>query len=171
MKRAKKILVLFIVAVYAIVNAYSVEIDGIYYTLQAATQTAFVTGAPQKDYTGEVVIPESVTYKDKEYKVTAIGINAFRSNLSVTMVVIPASVDSIASYAFYGATALQEIVMENSVKVIENNAFGYASKLEKINLSSELVFIQGVVESSKENLSQLLGNQGNGNDILQLGCN
>lgn len=41
----------------------------------------------------------------------------------------------------------------------------------KINLSSKRVFIQRVAESSKENLSQLLGNQGNGNDILQLGCN
>lgn len=38
--------------------------------------------------------------------------------------------------------------------------------MKKINLSSKLVFILGVAESSRENLSQIPVNQGNGNDIL-----
>ncbi len=136
----------------ACVCAYSVQIEDLYYMLNAVDQTASVVASPKKDYVGEIVIPESVIYKEKEYSVTSIGKNAFRSNAGVTKVVIPASVDSIASSAFYSATGLEEVVMQNSVRVICDNAFGYCSKLQKINMSSAL---QSVGNSAFVNCSAL----------------
>ena len=130
----KRFFVLLVMTICACVCAYSVQIEGLYYTLNAVDQTASVVASPKKDYVGEIVIPESVIYKEKEYSVTSIGKNAFRSNAGVTKVVIPASVDSIASSAFYSATGLEEVVMQNSVRVICDNAFGYCSKLQKINM-------------------------------------
>ena len=134
----KRFFVLLVMTICACVCTYSVQIEGLYYTLNAVDQTASVVASPKKDYVGEIVIPESVIYKEKEYSVTSIGKNAFRSNAGVTKVVIPASVDSIASSAFYSATGLEEVVMHNSVRVICDNAFGYCSKLQKINMSSAL---------------------------------
>ena len=53
-------------------------------------------------YSGNVVIPESVTYKGKTYSVTSIGSYAFYGCSGLTSVTIPNSVTSIGEYAFYG---------------------------------------------------------------------
>ena len=53
------------------------------------------------EYSGNVVIPESVTYNGKTYSVTSIGRDAFTNCTSLTSVTIPNSVTSIGQYAFY----------------------------------------------------------------------
>ena len=52
------------------------------------------------EYTGSVVIPESVTYEGKIYPVTSIGSHAFYKCHSLTTVTIPSSVTSIGDAAF-----------------------------------------------------------------------
>ena len=47
------------------------------------------------EYTGEVVIPESVKYNGNTYRLTSIGNNAFRVCSRLTSVTIPISVKSI----------------------------------------------------------------------------
>ena len=53
-------------------------------------------------YTGNVVIPEAVTYNGTTYPVTSIGSFAFYGCSSLTSVTIPNSVTSIGTNAFYG---------------------------------------------------------------------
>ena len=79
--------------------AYDVKVDGIYYYLMA--KTAGVTSGEEK-YSGEVVIPSSITSEGKEYPVTSIGNNAFYKCSGLTSVTIPNSVTSIGQNAFYG---------------------------------------------------------------------
>ena len=52
------------------------------------------------EYTGSVVIPETVTYNETTYPVTCIGDTAFCYCPSLTSVTIPNSVTSIGSHAF-----------------------------------------------------------------------
>ena len=57
-------------------SADAVEIDGIYYNLNAETKEAEVTQNPNK-YSGDVVIPESVEYESINYIVTSIFKKSF----------------------------------------------------------------------------------------------
>ena len=81
-------------------SAYDIEVDGIYYNLIKETKTVEVTWGDGK-YSGEIIIPESITFKDTEISVSGIGAEAFCDCFNLTSVTIPNSVTSIGSYAFY----------------------------------------------------------------------
>ena len=54
-----------------------VEIDGIYYELVSKIKEATVIKKTSGEYSGNVIIPDSVTYNGAEYSVTSIGKEAF----------------------------------------------------------------------------------------------
>ena len=56
--------------------------------------------------------------------------------LDIKELVIPDSVKSIGSWAFYGCASLTNIVIPDSVKVIGNRAFGNCSSLTSITIPS-----------------------------------
>lgn len=85
-------------------QAYDCEIDGIYYNLDSSTKTAVVTyDSPyyNNSYTGDVVIPASITYNGQSYSVISIGNGAFRDCSGLTSITIPNNVTSIGASAFY----------------------------------------------------------------------
>ena len=98
-------------------SAYDVKIDGICYNLNSEDKTAEVTYG-EKYYSGEVVIPSSITVEGKEYTVTSIGEYAFYDDRSLTSVTIPNSVTSISRYAFYECRGLKSVTIPNSVTSI-----------------------------------------------------
>ena len=49
-------------------------------------------GISQKPYTGNVVIPEEVTYENQTLKVTSIGDKAFYNSSGLTSITIPKSI-------------------------------------------------------------------------------
>ena len=77
---------------------YDCEVDGIYYKLNGTSAT--VTFG--KKYSGNIVIPENITYNGNTYSVTTIGEAAFWSCADLTSVTIPNSVTSIDYSAFRG---------------------------------------------------------------------
>ena len=123
-------------------SADAVEIDGIYYNLISKTQTAEVTKNPNK-YSGEVVIPETVSYDGKEYNVTSIGKEAFYCLGSLTKVVIPNSVTSIGYFAFAGCTALTSVTIPNSVTFIDAGAFCNCWGLVSVVIPNSVSSISG----------------------------
>ena len=104
--------------------AYDVKIDRIYYNLISEGKTAEVTSGEVK-YSGEVVIPSSITVEGKEYTVTSIGKDAFNACRSLTSVIIPNSVTSIGESAFYFCLSLTSVTIPNSVTSIGDYAFMY----------------------------------------------
>ena len=89
-------------------SADAVEIGGIWYNLVAKAKEAEVTNN-QNSYSGNVVIPPSVTYDGQPYSVTSIGENAFFVCRDLTSVTIPNSVTSISASAFYDCTSLTSV--------------------------------------------------------------
>jgi len=128
----RRTFLLFFVALLPVVtNADSIEIDGIYYNLLSKAKQAEVTSNPDK-YTGDVNIPEFVTYEGKEYIVICIGERSFYNCTRLTSVTIGNSVNSIGGSAFYGCKGLTSVIIPNSVKNISNEAFYGCSSLKKV---------------------------------------
>ena len=75
------------------------------------------------NYSGSIVIPESIDYNGKTYYVTSIGESAFYCCWYLTSVDIPNGVTSIGEYAFTGCHNLTSIKIPNSVKSIGKFAF------------------------------------------------
>ena len=84
-----------------------VQIGILYYNLDATNKSAEVAKPSNGvHYSGNVVIPSSVTYKSTTYNVTSIGYQAFYNCSGLTSVTIPNSVTGIGDYAFYGCSNL-----------------------------------------------------------------
>ena len=66
------------------IYAYDFEVDGMYYhIISSSEKTVEVTSGDNK-YSGNVVIPEQVTYNNDTYSVTSIGNSAFYVCIGLT---------------------------------------------------------------------------------------
>ena len=139
----KKLLLLFFLTLLPLAaSADAVEIDGIYYVIDSYKKTALVTSNPNK-YSGDVVIPDEVTYNDTKYSVTSIGSKAFfyREYSSLTSVTIPNSVTSIGEYAFANCSSLTSLTIGNSVAFIGDGAFQGCSGLTSMTIPNSVTSI------------------------------
>ena len=96
--------VLFAALSTVTVFAHDFEVDRILYNKNADGTSVTVTyrgnSYTSGEYSGNVVIPSSVTYSGNTYAVTSIGDEAFRSCRGLTSITIPNSVTSIGGGAF-----------------------------------------------------------------------
>ncbi len=141
----KKLFTLFLLAFLPLLaSSDPVEIDGLYYNLNSSDgiNTAEVTSSRYwGSYSGDIVIPESVTYEDVTYNVTSIGYDAFRGCSGLTSITIPNSVTSIGSSAFWGCRGLTSITIPNSVTSIGSYAFQYCSALTSVTIGISVTSI------------------------------
>ena len=103
--------------------------DGItiYYNITSSTDnTCEVTyrgssySQYSNEYTGEIVIPESVTYNGTTYSVTSIGHYAFFGCSDLTSITIPNSVTNIGQKVFSYCTGLTSIIVESGNTVYDS---------------------------------------------------
>jgi hypothetical protein len=136
----KKLFLLFILAFLPLLaSADAVKIDGIYYDLNTETKEAKVTKNPNY-YSGEVSIPDKVTYESVDYSVTSIGGSAFYKCRGLTSVTIPNSVTSIGNYAFAGCS-LTSVTIPNGVTSIGRCAFVGCSSLTSVTIPNGVTSI------------------------------
>jgi hypothetical protein len=129
--------------------AHDIEVtnkDGvtIYYVWanEAKTELAVSYGGySYGDYTGDVVIPESVDYYGNTYPVTSIDYEAFKSCSGLTSVTIPNSVTSIGEYAFYNCSGLTSVTIPNSITSIGSCVFLGCSGLTSVIIPNSVTSI------------------------------
>ena len=104
---------LFLFSLFITTMAFAVEkIDGIWYYLDNKNKTAEVTcnsGGFGGCYSGDVVIPNTVSYNGNIYSVTEIGNSAFYNCSSLTSITIPNSVITIGNYVFRDCSSLTSV--------------------------------------------------------------
>ena len=124
-----------------------ITINGIHYSFNNDAKTVEVTFEKLdgcdvvSNYTGNVVIPKSISYNGKSYSVTSIGIRAFCSCKKLTSVVIPDSVTSIKSRAFESCSSLTNITIPNSVTTIGKRAFYFCRGIKSITIPDSVLTI------------------------------
>ena len=137
----KHLLFLLLMMLPLAVSATPQIIDGIYYNLNSATQTAEVTSHTSRKYSGDIIIPSSVTYEGIEYSVTSIGDNAFMNCFSLTSVNLPNGVKHIGKSAFAFCLRLTSINFPDVMETIEQEAFWNCRGLKAIDIPDNLTKI------------------------------
>ena len=148
----KQLLLLVMILLPLVASAHDIEVqnaDGvtIYYnyindgTELGVTFRGSNYDSYSKEYQGNVVIPEEVTYMNRTRKVTSIGEGAFINCSGLTSVTIPNSVTSIGDSAFEGCSGLTSITIPNSVTSIEEEAFYGCSGLTSITIPNSVTSI------------------------------
>lgn len=135
MKNVKFIMVAIFLQLSLSASAYDFTVDGMYYNIVSLQDlTCAVTNDDVNDtkYSGDIVIPEQVTYNGRTLTVVEIGSSAFSNSTSLTSVSIGKSVNSIGESAFSGCTALMGINIPNSVSVVCDYAFNGCNNLRNL---------------------------------------
>ena len=144
----KQLFTVLLLLCSAIASAHDFGVGGIYYNItDAVNKTVAVTyrgsssGAFYNEYTGDVVIPESIVSDGETYRVTSIGEEAFYDCSGLTSIEIPNSVTSFGVNAFNGCPGLTSIEIPNSVTWIGNYAFYECSGLKSIAIPNSVTSI------------------------------
>ena len=117
------------------------EINGIKYIITSDTEVEVIH---KEEYSGDIVIPETVSIDDKEYKVTSIVKKAFNiisnpdGGCKITSIQIPNSVTSIGRSAFLYCGVLKEVKMPDDIVCLDTSTFSGCRSLESITLPQKL---------------------------------
>ena len=96
----------------------------LYYTVVDSAQGGVsVRGGAVSQYSGVLLLPDSVTHDGTTYRLTAVGDSAFANCTSVTSVRLPEGLASVGAYAFDWCIALSEVVVPDGVTAIDPQAF------------------------------------------------
>ncbi len=148
MEKLRTFLLAFLMLIGCVtVSAYDVEVDGIYYDLDATSHEAKVTykaldwNVNQIDYSGDVVIPATISVEGVAYGVTSIGEHAFNGCSGLTSIALPEGLTSIGDWAFSGCSGLTSIALPEGLTSIGGSAFYGCSGLTSITLPEGLTSI------------------------------
>ena len=129
----KTIAMLLLMAVLAPMRVAAIEftVNGIHYK-STSTWEVEVAAPESGGYEGNIVIPASVTYNDKTYRVTGIGSEALKGP-DLTGVTLPAgTIRTISDMAFSECHSLTSIVIPASVTQIDYQAFYDCNNLKDL---------------------------------------
>lgn len=123
----------FVVGIPIAGYAESVEIDALYYELNATDRSATVTSYDAASLPANVVIPATVIYSGNTYNVTKIADGAFANCTSMESVSIPGCVvqignktEYVSNLPFYQCTKLKVVRLEDGAAQLK---LGYYYKI------------------------------------------
>ncbi len=132
-------------AATSFVQAASVTVDGINYTTDTKKKTATVakytivkatdtTPADTLFYSGDIVIPETITVDGEKYTVVATATNSFLDCKDVTSVTLPNTCVTIGRATFKGCTSLTRSPLPETVTSVGQGVFNGCTRLEEVTI-------------------------------------
>lgn len=121
-----------------IVNAQTVEIDGVYYEIIPKGKVANVTSHPNgpKGYEGSIIIPDCIEYEGDTYDVISVGTSFAGSK--ITEITIGNKVTEIEKGAFSSCEKLTSVSMGDGIKKIGDSAFINCRILSSVSLGQNV---------------------------------
>ena len=120
---------------------HDIEADGIWYNITSKEERTVEVTSKLDGYSGDVVIPEQVTYNGNTYTVTGIAAYTFCATKAKTLY-IPNTVKVInGEYAFAFSGSLESIHFPESITEIPQNACQDCSKLSSVVIPQSITTI------------------------------
>ena len=137
----KKILLTLSFVLVTMYASAAFKVGNLYYQpdYQADDGTCWVCEHPNHGgYDGltDITIPGRVTYNGTEYRVTAIGNDAFKNVTTLQQVRLGWGVEEIYPYAFAGCTGLKYVYLPSTMKNIYNYAFQGCSSMIQMGVAA-----------------------------------
>ena len=167
-KRICSIAVLFIVVCTLQAASFSAKIDGIMYILNSGYAKV---GVQDEKLSGDIVIPEKVTYNNTTYTVNSLieptqthiygghtsisADNAAFQGCAITSITLPSTITSISNCAFISCKNLKKVVLPSTLKYIGWGSFAYCSSLSDIQLPKGLTSISAWAFGGCSNLKKI----------------
>ncbi len=133
--------------------AYDFVVDGIYYKILSEDAVEVTNSGEYNCYSGDVIIPDNVTYNAITYRVTTIGEYAFYDCSNLLSIKIGSSIKTIGiaydTYSFFGCNNLEYIEVDK-----ENH---YFHSTNNCLIRDTLYFDYGFITSSAEDAALILG--------------
>ena len=147
--------------VYGIYPSQKVEIDGVWYHLVDFAEKEAIVALPDEGYyTGELIIPQTVTYENRTFTVTRMTDNIWDYSKDLTSLTIYAPIDEfgywdsskspnlktlklfnvshIGNWAFSNCTALETLEFGDGLESIGDYAFVGCNNLTTLQLGANL---------------------------------
>ncbi len=127
--------------------AHDFEVNGIYYNIISQNdKTLEVTyrgssSSEFNEYTGDIVIPETISYDNNTYSVTSIGMEAFANCSGLTSAIIHRNVTKINTGAFLKCSGLISITISDNVTFIGECAFYKCTGLISVTIPKSVTEI------------------------------
>lgn len=120
LKRTYISIVCLFLSIYA--QAYDFEVNGFYYSINSIETLEVEIVPGERKYSGSIVIPETVSFREKDFKVVGIGVKTF-NGCNITSISIPEGVRYVDNWSFQNCRNLKSIELPNSLTGIGRSAF------------------------------------------------
>lgn len=175
MKKRLLLSIFAAIMVVATMMAYDFEVDGIYYNRLNANSVEVTYQYNDKshhsDYSGEVIIPSTITCDGAIYSVVSIGEYAFTRCSEPISIHIPNTVTKIDDGAFFLCEGLTSINLPNSVISIGVGAFEGCSSLSSVSIPESVNDIGIGIFTRCIELTSITVAQGNSKYDSRNNCN
>ena len=135
--------------------AYDFEVNGVYYTISSIEDKTVVVDKGATPYSGNIRIPSTVIFKDKEMKVVELCDNSF-SGSDIISVEIAEGIPKIGNYCFKNCKSLNSVSLANSIENIGVEAFSGCDNLTEIIMPSSLRNLGRSAFSQCKNLQNIV---------------
>ena len=156
-------LLMLMPVMHVMANYYYTYVDGLYYDLKSdgtasvTSKFRYTDGSNEystNDYSGDVVIPSTVTYNNITYKVTRIHDWAFFGCKGLKSVTIPGSIKYIGSEAFYFCSNyiinIEDIAAWCNIEMDDNSCLLYKNLYHNGEEIRDLVIPDNVTAIGKD---------------------
>ncbi|MBR0263111.1 MAG: leucine-rich repeat domain-containing protein [Bacteroidaceae bacterium] len=90
------------------------------------------------DYTGDIIVPSSISFSGNSYLVTGVTEAAFINNTQLTRLTLPSSVKVVGEMAFFGCSALLEVTLPEGLTAIPDYCFQNCKAMTTIHMPQHL---------------------------------